>query len=95
MINNITELYSFVDNFIKLLIKKGKLYNSYWINKNGREKILTLTQIITLNILRYYYNVANLKMFYKYIKNNLNKYFKKALKYENFLKSTNRLFTWT
>jgi hypothetical protein len=93
MINNITELYSFVDNFLKLFIrtKKGsRLYNTYWLNKKGREKTLTLAEIVTLNILRYFYHVVDLKAFHKYIKNDLDKYFKKVPNYENFLKATNR-----
>jgi len=38
MINNITELYTFVDNFLKLFLKTkigNQLFNIYWHNKKG------------------------------------------------------------
>lgn len=93
MINNITELYAFVDNFLKLFIntKTGyQLHNAYWLNKKGREKTLSLSEIVTINIIRFYYHVIDLKAFHKYIKNDLDKYFKRVPNYENFLKSTNK-----
>ena len=87
-----TELYVFIDNFIEKLskTKAGKNMLIYWDNKRGPQKKLKLSEVITLNIIRFYYRVSDLKTFYKIAKYELRHYFSNISNYENFLKATNK-----
>jgi len=93
MLNYITELFVFVDNFLKLYLSSetgNLMYITYWKNKRGFSKSLTLAEVVTLNLIRFYYNISDLKSFHVLSKNELTKYFPKLPNYENFLKSTNK-----
>jgi hypothetical protein len=93
MLKYITEIYTFVDNFLKKYtsLDTGKeMYLTYWQNKRGRDKSLSLSEVVTLNIIRFYFHISDLKAFHYLIKNEMYKYFPKVPNYENFLKSTNK-----
>ena len=84
MTNYITELFVFVDNFLKLYLSSDTgnlLYITYWKNKRGFSKSLTLAEVVTLNLIRYYYNISDLKSFHALSKNELTKYFPKLPNY--------------
>jgi hypothetical protein len=87
-----TELFVFIDNFTKILSKttSGKQMLKYWYNKRGPQKKLKLSEVITLNIIRFYYRVSDLKTFHKIAKYEMNHYFPNIPNYENFLKATNK-----
>jgi len=59
-------------------------------------KKLSLSEVITLNIIRFYMRIEDLKTFHKIAVSNLKKYFPTIPNYEYFLKATNRsgLFVW-
>ena len=93
MNNYITELYVFIDNFLKIYLSTeigNQMYITYWKNKRGFSKSLTLSEVVTLNLVRFYYNISDLKSFHRLLKNDLTKYFPNTPNYENFLKSTNK-----
>jgi hypothetical protein len=72
MLNYITELFAFVDNFLKLYICSGtgnKMYLAGWKNKRGFNKNLSLSEVVTLNILRFYFSINDLKSFHTLAKN--------------------------
>jgi hypothetical protein len=93
MLNYITELFVFVDNFLKLYISTqigNQMYLINWKNKRGFNKKLSLSEVVTLNIIRFYFHIDDLKSFHKLAKNEMTKYFPEIPNYENFLKSTNK-----
>ena len=63
----ITVLYTFIDDFFKSFFKT-KLWKNlrhYWINKRGPKKKLSLSEVVTLNIIRFYLRTEDLKTFHK------------------------------
>lgn len=92
MLQYTTEIFIFIDNFLKKLFetKIGKEMLKHWNNKRGPKKQLSLSEIITINIIRFYYRVEDLKTFHKIIKNDFRHYFPNMPNYENFLKATNK-----
>lgn len=86
-----TELYALVDNFFKILLKlkEGKKLFSYWYGKRGPKRNLSLSEIVTLNILRFSYRIEDLKTYHKILKQRFKDEFPEVPNYENFLKATN------
>lgn len=97
MDNSIIEIYFFVDELLKALSKtpfwkKLPKWNAY---KKGRKKGLSLSEVITLNIIGVLGHFSNLKAFHRNAAFCLKSYFPKLPNYENFLKATNLSFPYT
>lgn len=92
----ITEIYFFIDELLKKL-KKTDLWNQLpkWIPYNkGRKRKLSLSEVITLNIIRVLNHFADLKAFHRNASIFLIKDFPDLPNYENFLKATNKSFPY-
>lgn len=88
----LTLLYTIIDDFFQPLFKT-KLWKSLkhiWVSKRGPKMKLSLSEVITLNMMRFYMRIEDLKTFHKIIKNQYNNYFPNLQNYENFLKATNK-----
>ena len=92
--NNIelTILYTFVDDFFQALFHSslGKKLRYFWENRRGSKKKLTLSEVVTLNLLRVSLRVQDLKTFHRIVVTPYKRYFPDLPNYENFLKATNR-----
>jgi hypothetical protein len=88
----LTILYTFVDDFFQVLFHSslGKKLRHFWENKRGPKKKLTLSEVVTLNLLRYSMRVQDLKTFHRIAGTHYRRYFPDLPNYENFLKATNR-----
>ncbi len=88
----LTILYTFVDDFFQALFHSslGKKLCHLWENKRGPKKKLTLSEVVTLNLLRFSMRVQDLKTFHRIVGEHYRRYFPKLPNYENFLKATNR-----
>lgn len=89
--NNTTEIYFFVDELLKTL-KKTPFWNQLpkWNPYlKGRKKRLSLSEVITLNILAVLGHFSDLKAFHRNATLYMNNDFPKLPNYENFLKATN------
>jgi hypothetical protein len=70
----------------------GKLILEQWQGKRGPKRRLSLAEVITRNILRFYLRVNDLKTFHKLVQDAYGSYFPGLPNYENFLKATNKSF---
>ena len=92
--NYTTEIYFFVDELLKTL-EKTELWEKLpkWNpNKSGMKKKMSLSEIITLNIIRVLSHFKDLKAFHKNAYQYMRDYFPKMTNYENFLKASNQSF---
>ena len=92
MTNYNTEIFFFVDELLKTLEKttiweKLPKWNPYI---KGRKKRLSLSEVVTLNIIAVLGHFADLKAFHRNAKLYLLKDFPKLTNYENYLKATNQ-----
>jgi hypothetical protein len=87
----LTTLYTFIDDFFIAFFQTDiwKRLKHLWEGKRGMKKKLSLSEVITLNILRFYMRVDDLKTFHSIVVNHFNSYFPHIPNYENFLKATN------
>lgn len=87
----ITELYVCIDDFFILAEKNNLLIDlPKWNHNNkGRKKQLEVSEVVTLNIIRFLMHIKDLKAFHKNAVFCLKKYFPDIPNYENFLKATN------
>jgi hypothetical protein len=78
--NELTLLFTFVDDFFQALFHApfGKKLRHLWENKRGRQKKLTLSEVVTLNLLRFYMRVQDLKTFHRIISEHYKRYFPQA-----------------
>ena len=90
--NYITELFIFVDDFFKYLEKTefSDLLRKWNPNKRGKKKELSISEVVTLNVVKFIHHQMDLKSFYKNAFFYLKKDFPKLPNYENFLKATNQ-----
>jgi hypothetical protein len=90
--NELTILFTFVDDFFQALFHApfGKKLRHLWENKRGRQKKLTLSEVVTLNLLRFSMRVQDLKTFHRLVGTHYRECFPRLPNYENFLKTTNR-----
>ena len=65
-------------------------------HNRGPRRMLSLSEVVTLNIIRFYMRIEDLKTFHKVAILYYKKYFPKIPNYENFLKATNKsgIFIW-
>jgi hypothetical protein len=90
-------LYCMIDDFIKALtgtVQGHKMLES-WKAKRGPQRQLSLSEVLTLNILRFHFHIFDLKAFVRLSNNVYKTYFPRLPNYENFLKATNRSFPFT
>jgi len=93
----LTTLYCVVDDFINALIatKDGQKILGFWKAKRGPQRQLGLSEVLTLNILRFYFHIFDLKAFVRLAESSYKAYFPGLPNYENFLKAANRSFPFT
>ena len=89
---DITALYTFIDDFFKEIssMDHWKSIEHYWQGARGPKKNLSLSEVVTLNILRFYLRVTDLKSFHRLVKESYKREFPSIPNYENFLKATNK-----
>jgi hypothetical protein len=90
----IITLYCMADDFINTVMKYpvGKAIMAAWTGKRGPKRQLSLAEAITLNIMRFYLRVQDLKTFYRLVRTAYAGYFPHVPNYENFLKAGNASF---
>ena len=90
----LTTLYCVIDDFINALMKtaEGQRWLECWKAKRGPQRRLTVSEVLTLNILRFYYHVFDLKAFVRLAESSYKVYFPGLPNYENFLKASNLSF---
>jgi hypothetical protein len=66
-----------------------------WKAQRGPQRQLTLSEVLTLNILRFHYHIFDLKAFVRLATCAYRPYFPRLPNYENFLKATNKSFPFT
>lgn len=93
----VTTLYCIIDDFINALMNTtdGQKMMELWKAKRGPQKQLSLSEVLTLNILRFYFHIFDLKAFVRLAKSAYKAYFPGLPNYENFLKAANRSFPYT
>ena len=89
---NIVGLYTVIDDFFKSIRneKVWNIVNESFYGKRGPKPKLSLSEIITLNIVRFYIRSADLKTFHKLVIDRYSDEFPNMPNYENFLKATNK-----
>ena len=93
----ITALYCIVDDFINVFTNtaSGQKMMSLWNPKRGPQRQLGLSEVITLNIMRFYHHIFDLKAFAGLAEFSYKSYFPGLPNYENFLKASNKSFPFT
>ena len=93
----LTTLYCIIDDFINTLADtaEGRRMLDSWRAKRGPQRRLSLSEVLTLNVLRFYFHVLDLKAFARLAECAYKPYFPGLPSYENFLKATNRSFPFT
>jgi hypothetical protein len=71
---------------------EGQMMLKSWKAKRGPQRRLSLSEVLTLNILRFNFHVIDLKAFVRLAGCAYKSYFPQLPNYENFLKATNRSF---
>ena len=86
------QIYSIVDNFVKAAWndKNFSLLLKNWNGKRGPRRRLTVTQVISLNLLRFSMHIKDLKAFHRIVKEV--DFIANMPNYENFLKASNKAF---
>lgn len=94
--NYTTEIYYFIDELLKTLQKTNILNTVRKWNPNvsGRKKGLSLSEVITLNILCVLGHFNDLKAFHRNAAFYMKQDFPKLPNYENFLKASNQSFDY-
>ena len=90
----LTTLYCIIDDFINALMKTadGQKRLESWTAKRGPQRRLSLSEVLTLNIVRFSYHVVDLKAFVRLAESSYKAYFPGLPNYENFLKASNQSF---
>jgi len=85
-------LYTFVDDFFQAFFHSflGKKLQHFCENKRVPKKKLTLPEVLTLNMLRFFMRVQDLKTFHRIVWTHYKRYFLELPNYKNFLNTTNR-----
>jgi hypothetical protein len=93
----LTTLYCVIDDFINALMNttNGQKMMSFWKGKRGPQRRLSLSEVITLNIMWFCFHIFDLKAFVGLARYSYKTYFPDIPNYENFLKATNQSFPFT
>ena len=86
------QIYSIVNDFIKAVEQDKNFFILLrnWKGKRGPKRRLSITQVISLNILRFTMHIKDLKAFHRIIKTV--DWIPNMPNYENFLKASNKSF---
>jgi hypothetical protein len=90
-------LYCVIDDFINTLMETtdGQKMIGLWKAKRGPQRRLSLSEVLALNSMRFYYHIFDLKAFVRLAESFYKPYFPGLPNYENFMKATNRSFPYT
>jgi hypothetical protein len=90
-------LYCIIDDFINTLTHtaSGQKMLVSWKAKRGPQRRLSLSEVVTLNILRFLFHIGDLKAFVRLAESNFKTYFPQLPNYENVLKASNQSFPFT
>ena len=90
----IITLYCMADDFINTVIHYplGKAIMAAWSGKWGPKRQLSLLEVITLTIMRFYLRVQDLKTFHRLVRTAYAGYFPHVPHYENVLKASKASF---
>lgn len=90
-------LYCIIDDFINALADthEGQQMLQAWKSKRGPQRRLSLSEVLTLNILRFHFHIFDLKAFVRLAETSYKRYFPGLPNYENVLKATNQSFPFT
>jgi hypothetical protein len=93
----LTSLYCIIDDFINALTgtADSRKMLETWRAKRGPQRQLSLSEVLTLNILRFYFHIFDLKAFVRLAECAYKTYFPRLPNYENFQKAANRSFPFT
>ena len=94
---DLVTLYTYVDDFFKE-IQQLEIWEellSIWQGKRGPKKKQSISETVTLNILRFTLRVKDLKTFHHLIVDRYSAEFSRIPNYENFLKATNKSSAFT
>ena len=86
------QIYSIVNVFIKA-VEQDKNFSvliKNWNGKRGPKRKLSITQVISLNLLRFTIHIKDLKAFHRIVKSM--ELLPDMPNYENFLKASNKSF---
>jgi hypothetical protein len=85
-----------VDDFYQsfIQINAGKKLLALYYDKRGPKRSMTIPEVMTLNLLRIFSRIADLKTFHMLACENYRTYFPSLTNYENFLKASNRSIGW-
>ena len=86
------QIYSIVNDFIKA-VEQDKNFSvllKNWNGKRGPKRKLSITQVISLNLLRFTIHIKDLKAFHRIVKSM--ELLPDMPNYENFLKASNKSF---
>lgn len=94
---DLVALYTFIDDFFKEISSFDiwKMFYSEWHNKRGPQKKLSISETVTLNVLRFQLRITDLKSFHKLVIDRYSREFPTVPNYENFLKATNKSSKFT
>lgn len=83
-------IYNIISNFVESLEADTKLCSlcKAWNGKRGPKRRLSITTVISLNLMRYFLHVKDLKAFHRIVK--MMDIIPDFINYENFLKASNK-----
>ncbi|MDR0472373.1 MAG: IS982 family transposase [Treponema sp.] len=90
-------LYCVIDDFIKAVMntETGQKMLESWKASRGPQRQLCLSEVLTLNVLRFSFHIFDLKAFVRIAECSYKAYFPGLPNYENFLKASNQSFSFT
>jgi len=90
--NDLVELYCVIDDFYHCFIQTetGKKNLNNYYGSRGPKRIMTVPEVMTLNLIRILDRTGDLKTFHKTAFEHYRQYFPKLTNYENFMKASNK-----
>ena len=90
--NSLISLYCIVDDFIQMFIETstGKKNEALYYGKRGLKRRMPIADVVTLNLVRIFDRIADVKTFHKNAQEHYRHYFPTLTNYRNFLKATNK-----
>jgi hypothetical protein len=89
---NIVGLYTIIDDFFKSIKQEEtwEIIQKSYYGKRGPKPNLSISEVVTLNMIRFYVRSVDLKTFHKLVIDRYSDDFPNMPNYENFLKATNK-----
>ena len=90
--NSLTTLYCIIDDFIHRFLETsaGKKNLALNYGRRGPKRRMPIADVVTLNLVRIFDRIGDLKTFHKNIREHYVSYFPALTNYENFLKAANK-----